>query len=364
MTEAHLFVNILICQIDTAHISYITVNNHHLAVVPVIEIGIERWYKAVKTHRTYAERREKAVIIGGQGRNRANVVVDHAHIYALSHFPLQNFKDCVPHHTFFNDEIFKKDKFLRLPQFFAHRGKHLFAHAEIPGLRIGPRRHAIEGIDISGARSVARILLRQFLRSRGTQVIGKLLGGRLIFMLRARTVERRIAPQQIKQAAKQGQHQNNNDPGDFIGRIVIFTHQPDHNGKAEYVQEIRQPAPVIADPSKAIHHCHQLHNQEEAADDTAVSKQAAKKSAHSRLLSADSFTYIMISHQLVKVNVNALPCFKFCDKIREKCKTTDWRKRYYAPYACSGRRTVGPHRPTSLRHVAAVSRLVHAAAGQ
>ena len=169
---------------------------------------------------------------------------------------------------------------MRLPQLLAHGGEHILAHAEIMRLGVGPGRHAVQRSDITGARRVARILLCERLGRRHQAVFGEIRRLRLVLMLSARAVKRRVAPQQVKQASEQRQQQDNDDPADLIGRVIIFTDKPDHDDDAQHGQYPWRPQPAPAHPAHAVHDDHQLRNQQQAADHTPVRQDPSQNSAH------------------------------------------------------------------------------------
>ena len=152
-------------------------------------------------------------------------------------------------------------------------------------LGICPNRHTIQRINIARTACVARIAVDKLFSYRHAHIIAEIRRAWLIFMLRARAVEWRIAPKQVKQTAKQRQQQNNDNPCDLIGWIIIFTHQPDDDDHAQHGQHLRHQAPSSAHPAQTEHDNDQLQHQQETADDAPVTQQTANNPAHNRLLS-------------------------------------------------------------------------------
>ena len=150
---------------------------------------------------------------------------------------------------------------------------------------------------------MTRMQLRKLLRCRLAHVIGEIRRIWLILMLCARAVERRIAPEQVKQAAKQRKQQDNDDPCNLISRIVVLTDEPDHDDKAENGERRRDRRPSLAHPAHAPHHGDQLQNQKQSASNAPVTKYPAEKSAHNDSFPYGHFSlYIMIPQQRKKVN--------------------------------------------------------------
>ena len=54
MAETYDMIDILIRKVNAAHIAYVTINHTDFPVVAVIQIGVERRYKTIKTNGTHA----------------------------------------------------------------------------------------------------------------------------------------------------------------------------------------------------------------------------------------------------------------------------------------------------------------------
>ena len=120
VAEAHLLVDVFIGEVDAAHIAGIAVDDHHLPVISVVEVGVERRNEAVEAHRADAERHQIAVVVLRQGRNRTYIVIDNADVHALLGLARQDVEDGVPHLALLDDEILKKDELFRFFKLFAH----------------------------------------------------------------------------------------------------------------------------------------------------------------------------------------------------------------------------------------------------
>ena len=252
-------------------------------MVAVVEIGVQRRDKAVKAHRVNAEAHQIAVVVFRQRADRTNVVVQHAHIQSGGRLLPQDVKDRIPHYAFFDDEILQKDELLCVAQLLAHGVEHFLADTEIFRLRVGPHRHTVQRLDVTGACCMTRMLLDQLLCSRCTHIVGEIRRLRLVLMLGTRPIERRIAPEQIKQAAEQRQQHNNQYPCYFVHRVVVLTHQPDDNDNAQHGQCRCQPVIFRTCPAYAEHNDCKLNQQQESADNASVAKQLAYFSAHHNL---------------------------------------------------------------------------------
>ena len=217
MTERAFDIDVFVCDIQTARISDLAVDDDDLSVVAVVLNGVQDGDKTVKRGATDAVRSHFFDEIQGETEKTAHIVVEDTNVHALRGFLLQDRIDGIPHLTVFDDEGFDEDIAFRFFKVGKKRFPKILTGGKMAGLRI-----FIDGIagiffqifDLT--RMVGR-LLRGFFIDGGCERIGGLC------LLRKRFNGANelfgaglISEQQIKNAAEYGEYQNDKDPRQLI----------------------------------------------------------------------------------------------------------------------------------------------------
>ena len=134
MPETLDFVDVFVRQIDPAREADLSVDDHELAVVAVIESAGEYGDKGIEHMRLNAHLAQLFAVAHRKAGDAAEIVVHHAHIDALHRLTAQHIQNCVPHLAVIDDEKFEKNIMLRPFQLLEHARKAALAAREIDRL--------------------------------------------------------------------------------------------------------------------------------------------------------------------------------------------------------------------------------------
>ena len=143
---------------------------------------------------------------------------------------------------------------------------------------------------------------RQGLAGRALGRAGKVWMPQHLPVTGAGTVEGRIAPHEVEQAAKDREEQNDDNPGNLVCRVVILADQPDHHDGADDVANAVDPHPAQADKADKPYHKRHLQRQEQAPHNAAVTYQFSDFLQHSSSKKTLFSPVIIINRPPIKVN--------------------------------------------------------------
>ena len=214
-------IDIFICQVDAACEPGLAVDDADLTVIPIIEPRGENGVEGIENADLQSLFPQLAVVVAGQSEQAAQVVIHQPDFHALLDLPLQNLEDGVPHGAFLNDKILQKDKGLRFFQLPQECSKECLTNRKIfcLGMAAGRRSGGTQKItDLDGR--IWHLQSQTFhsgvfrFHDRGDLFAycpagGALFPGHPVF-----------SKQQIQQSAEDGEEENGNQPGNFVGRVA------------------------------------------------------------------------------------------------------------------------------------------------
>ena len=224
-----MLVDILVGQIDASGKAHLTVNDHQLAVVSVVEPQGHHGDKAVKDPALDTPGGHLLVVVPGQGEHAAHVVVDEAHLHPLGRLFLQNVQNAVPEFSGLNNKVLQEDIVLGLFQLLQHPGKGQIAQGEILGLCVGVGGAAGVVFQVAGLAGGVLSQREQVVGLKvGLQVFRRLLGDALHAPGDA-FGDVSAAHQQIEDAAEHREGEHQQQPGDLISWVDAAA-QNQHSG--------------------------------------------------------------------------------------------------------------------------------------
>ena len=155
VAEALDLVDVFIREVHAARKSHLSVDEHELAVVAVIEPAGEDRDERVKDVRLNAHLAELPAVAHRKARDAAEVIVQNANVYTLHRLAVQNVQNGVPHLAVVDDEKFEKNIVFGLFELFEHPRVAALAAREIDGRRVIIDRVARAG------KKVARVVPRR-----------------------------------------------------------------------------------------------------------------------------------------------------------------------------------------------------------
>ena len=171
---------------------------------------------------------------GGQALDAPEVIIDQADLHAGCGTLLQDLQNGIPHQPLFKDEVFKEDEFFGTGQLLLQRPEKILTEGEVFHRGTAVDRIAGDPAHIVGLHTEAGMLGQQRRRIAGLLLIQ---GGELPAVRRhpfpVVAGQRLIAEFKVENAAQNRQGHDKDDPGDFIGGVIILGDKPDNNGKAQ-----------------------------------------------------------------------------------------------------------------------------------
>ena len=120
MAEALDFVDVFIREVHAARKSHLSVDEHELAVVAVIEPAGKDGDERVKDVRLNAHLAQLPAVAHRKARDAAEIVVQNANVHALHRLAVQDFQNGIPHLSVVDDEKFEKNIVFGLFELFEH----------------------------------------------------------------------------------------------------------------------------------------------------------------------------------------------------------------------------------------------------
>ena len=154
MTEALVFVDIFVGQIDAAGKRGLAVDDQKLAVVAVIEAGGKDRDIGVERVGADAHLAQLFRVAHGKPRDAAEIIVYDAHVDACRRLLAQKLQHGVPHLAGGDDEKLDENIALRLFDLLQHRSVAAFAARKILRVRV-----VVDGV-AGGREQIARVVER------------------------------------------------------------------------------------------------------------------------------------------------------------------------------------------------------------
>ena len=136
VAEALDLVDVFIREVHAARKSHLSVDEHELAVVAVIEPAGKDRDERVKDVRLNAHLAELPAVAHRKARDAAEVIVQNAHVHALHRLAVQNLQNGIPHLAVIDDKKFEENIVLRFFELFEHPRVAALAAREIDGRRV------------------------------------------------------------------------------------------------------------------------------------------------------------------------------------------------------------------------------------
>ena len=202
-------------------------------MVPVVQPQGHHRHQPVEHPALDALFEQRLVVVPGQGEHAAEVVVHHPDLHALGGLALQDGQNAVPEDPGLEDEILQKDIFFRLLQLLQHPGEHLVAQGEVLRLGVGVGGTGGPALQITGLSGGVAPQGEQVLR---LEVVLQRLGGLLqhtLHPLLGALGDVPPAHQQVKDAAEDGEGQDQQQPGDLIPGLHPAAHDGQGGGHTQ-----------------------------------------------------------------------------------------------------------------------------------
>ena len=136
VAEALDLVDVFIREVHAARKSHLSVDEHELAVVAVIEPAGEDRDERVKDVRLNAHLAQLLAVAHRKARDAAEVIVQNANVYTLHRLAVQNLQNGIPHLAVIDDKKFEENIVLRFFELFEHPRVAALAAREIDGRRV------------------------------------------------------------------------------------------------------------------------------------------------------------------------------------------------------------------------------------
>ena len=270
VAEALPPVDVLVCQVDPAGETHLSVDDHQLPVVPVVQPQGHNGNEAVEHPALDAPGGQLLVVVPGEAEDAAHIVIDQPDLHALGGLLLQNVQDAVPKDAGLEDEVLQEDVPLRLLQLLQHPGKNQIAQGEVFCLCVGIGGTVGKALQIAG--------LPGGILPQGEQVVGLEVLPQVLLRLLGHAAHPAADPlwdvsaahQQIEDAAEHREGEDEQQPGDLIGGLDAAAQDQQSGNHAD-----GDAAPVEAVDilGKNVDHDHQrdhLGQQGEGHQDGAV----------------------------------------------------------------------------------------------
>ena len=247
MPEALDFVDVFVREIDPSRKADLSVDDHELAVVAVVESAGEHGDKGIEHVRLNAHLAQLFAVAHRKAGDAAEIVVHHAHVDALHRLAAQHVQDRVPHLAVIDDEKFEKNIVLRLFQLLKHARKAALAARKIDRLRVIINRVTRAGKQV--ARMVPRRNICFFQRLHHALVLPQMLGNHNLDARHAAVFpvgNAVAAEEQIDRNARNREGENQNDPRHLIRRIASAGHNGQHRNPRNHTHCDTHPVPVFA----------------------------------------------------------------------------------------------------------------------
>ena len=274
VAEALFQVNIFVRQIHTAGKADLSVHNEEFPVVPVVEPGRQYGDIGVEGTGFDAHLLQFTPISAGQRHNTAEIVIDDPDIYTGSGLFPQKPEHLFPQPPGLDDKILQENIPLGPGDGVQHIPHRRLAAGIVGALGVladGAPGHTNQVIGLQSRVGAQRLLPLQHPHILG-QVVHMDLLHRLHppFQPPGQPV---AAEEQIKGDAEEGQSQNGNNPGDFIGGFRAARHNPDDGQPGHNVHADIKPDRVARQVVYAKHQHAHLNQQAQGHDHRPLKQQ-------------------------------------------------------------------------------------------
>ena len=249
VAEPLMAVDVLVGQIDAAGEAHLSVNNHQLPVVPVVEPSGEHRHEGVEDLGPNAHLPEPLVVARGQGGNAAEVVIEHPDIDAPGGLPPQNIENSLPHDPLADDKELQEDILLGLAELLQHPGIDQVAQGKIFRLGVVIDRVAGHIIEIRGHCRGRVAEIGEIVRNQ--PFLPEIFPDHILGLVHAPAgpgAEPPSAEGQIEADARHREGQNQDNPGDFIGGIGAVVEQVYDGQHGQGRHKHLNPPPVLGKP--------------------------------------------------------------------------------------------------------------------
>ena len=239
MTKGAFDIDVFICDIQTACISDLAVDDEDLFVITIILDGVQNRNEAIERGTMNPFRFHFFGEIQGETKKTAHVIIKDADLDALLGFFLQDAVDGIPHFSVLDDKGFDKNIGLR----FFKIGKKCFPKILARGKMLrrcifedGKTGMLFQIFDLTCMGGC--LLCGFFVYGRGERV-----GGLCLLRKRFNCADQLfgaglISEQQIKNAAEDGEYQNDEDPRQLVGFLGALGDDMQGDEQADDFQQI------------------------------------------------------------------------------------------------------------------------------
>lgn len=126
-----VFVDIFVGEVNAAGERSMTVDDKNFTVIAVVHFRRPYRPELIEYPALYALFLKNFVILVGEGKQAADIVVYHADVNALFHLPFEDIEDSSPHFALGDDKIFEEYKALSLFQLLYHCGEFRLADRKV-----------------------------------------------------------------------------------------------------------------------------------------------------------------------------------------------------------------------------------------
>ena len=154
VSEADGPVDVLICQVQPSADCNVAVYYADLAVVTVIEFGIQSWPDRIEGNGLYPVAPEGLVVVARQCGDASHVIVHQKHLHALRDLSLEDLKDRIPEDALLVDEVLHQDELLCLLQLLQEDREARIAQRIVLDTRVSEHPALAQAADIAGELGV------------------------------------------------------------------------------------------------------------------------------------------------------------------------------------------------------------------
>lgn len=241
MPEPDFPVDVLVGQVQAAVEADIAVHHAYLAVVAVVELGIEVGLYRIEHSDLEPHGAKLAVEMRRNGLDGPEIVVHDPDVDALAQLLLQHREYGVPHLPFSNDKVFKEDELLRLAKLHQQSVEEILPQRKVLHLGIAPDLESADTRNIVALAGKQRVVVLQRLAHHqvGAGQNGNLVG---VFLLDDADLplgvpaDLLVAEHYVEQAAVDRQEHDQQHPGDLVRGILITCDDEERHDAADDVE--------------------------------------------------------------------------------------------------------------------------------